>query len=311
MLAEAILATYDRPKTDRHGFSVTSVSLCPYATYLNYTGKDKAARTAQEYLRMDDGHYQEAEILDQLKKAGFILKYTGKDQMRVTVGGSISGRPDGLIKIDTKFDLLEIKAMSLERFTRLRQKGLSAFPGYKCQVQLYMASEELRDIVEGCRFIAKHKDTCRLFDIYEEKDLNFSDSIIEEVSKIVNGVVPEKPEEPFKLCVGCSHRTSCWQATLTDMSGIKSVSLPEAAAKWKEGKFHRDYGKELISTARETLIEELGDKDLLLCEDLRVRRITSKSFTIDIGKFVEVFGANRLPEVGVEKIKEQIRIGEA
>jgi len=308
MLSESIVAYYDNlPPQTKHGFSVTSISPCPYATYLNYKGLDRESPSGLDRLRMLDGSYQEREVIDLLTTLGFKLKYTGNDQLTVTIFGSVRGRPDGLINTD-KWDLLEVKAMSLNKFTSLSQKGLDAFPGFRTQVQLYMASEELRDSIKGCYLIGRHKDSARLQDVYEEQNLDYSIPIIEFTKKIVAGIlVPEKPE-PSYLCVPCRHKKFCQRGQAVDLSNIKVMDLPEVAEKWHEGKYYKEYGQYLIDEAREVFERELGEQDVLLCEDLKIHRIISERTEISTTKFVEVFGADRLPEVMVTKPVKQMRI---
>ena len=191
MLAQAVVAHFEKPKSDGYHkgqLTVTSVSACPYATYINYHHLDDQDFTASQMMLMKNGHWQEPEILEDLRAAGFKLSNTGSNQLMVHVGKTrVAGRPDGLVLVEGKEALLEIKAMSIRTYTSLKQKGLEAFPYYKTQVQLYMASEELVSRVDKCYLYAKHKDSCRPYDICEEKDLSYSKPIIEAVDAIVLG----------------------------------------------------------------------------------------------------------------------------
>jgi len=322
MLSQAVLAKYEKKKsTHPPGFSVSSVSPCPYGTYLNFT-QERRSRSGAENLLLEDGQWQEKQIISQLKETGFELTCTGEEQLVVSIGNQgVTGRPDGFILVNRKRPMLEVKAMSLQRYTNLKQYGLAAFPGYRTQIQLYMASHELRNKVEGCWFYAKHKDSCRPYDFFVEQDLSYADPIIEFVDRVVSGGLEEKPKKPIEMCSKCRHKVFCWGEGVVNMSGIAVASLPELTDKWKEGRYHRDYGKELIEQARNGWVDEnglpvagliaaLGDKDLLLCEDLKVQKIRSERFGISIQKFVEVFGPRRLKEVGTRTVVEQVRIDE-
>lgn len=313
MLAQAVLAAYEKPVSDgihKGQLTVTGISLCPYATYLNYKHLDDEEPRAFERLRMKNGHWQEMEILEDLRKAGFQIRSTGTNQMTVHVGKvPITGRPDGLVVVDGKEVLLEIKSMSIDYYTTLKQKGLDGLTGYKTQVQLYMASEELKDRVDGCYLYAKHKDSCRPYDVFEEKDLSYSKEIITATEAIVlDGEIPRK--ELNDRCSKCRHRLYCWKEELLDTSGTKVVDLPETVEKWKEGKLASDYGKTLIDEARAIFREYLGENTMMLCEDLKIQRVISHRSEINMNKFVELFGANRLPEVMTEKTIESMRIQE-
>jgi len=315
MLAEAVIASYENQESDGYHkgqLTVTGVSPCAYATYINYKHLDDEGFDAESRLRMKNGQWQELEILEDLRHAGFTLKYTGSNQLMVNVG-PIRGKPDGLIVVDSKEDLLEIKSMSLNMYTELKQKGLrETFPGYYNQVQLYMASKELRDRVSGCWFYAKHKDTCRPYDIFVPKDLTYSGPIIEAVTKIVSGGTIDKPQAIIPLCTRCRHKLFCWKVELLDTSGIGVVYSKEAVNLWLQGQFHLDMGKEFNEEARVLLKQALGDNDVVYCQGedslLQVRKITQHRSEVDISKFVQTFGAHRLPEVMTEKIVEQVRV---
>jgi len=314
MLAQAVVAAYERPERDgyhRGQLTVTGVSPCPYATYLNFKHLDDEPFDAESRLRMKNGKWQEMEVLEDLRRAGFQLKFTGSNQLTVVVG-PVRGRPDGLITVDSREDLLEVKAMSIGPYTSLKQKGLQeAHPGYFCQVQLYMASDELRDRVSGCWFYVKHKDSCRPYDVFIEKDLVYSKPIIEFVTEIVNGAEISKPAE-CPLPAQCRHTIFCQGVEIFDTSGIKIADIPAIVEKWLEGQFHLAMGKELNEEARTLLKQVLGDNETTLCQGedalLQVKRIIQHRSEIDMGRFVEAFGASRLPEVMVDKIVEQIRV---
>jgi len=317
MLAQAVIAAYEKPESDgihRGQLTVTGVSPCPYATYLNYYHLDDQEFDAASRLRMKNGYWQEMEVLEDLRKAGFTLRYTGNSQITVHVGkASITGRPDGLVVVDNREDMLEIKAMSLNVYTDLKQKGIDAFPSYKCQAQLYLASEELKDRVGGCWFYVKHKDSCRPYDIFLERDEAYARPIVEAVDEIVLGKVEvSRPTEAIPLCSNCRHRLFCWKTELLDTSGIKTTSLPEAVGKWIEGRIYLDWGKTLDEEARVVLKEYLGSDDVLYAEGenslLQVKRIIQRRSGISEAKFVERYGAAALADVMEEKVFEQVRV---
>jgi len=317
MLSQAVIAAYDKPVSNgyhRGQLTVTGVSPCPYATYLNYHHLDDQLFDAASRMRMKNGKWQELEILEDLKRAGFELSNTGSDQMTVHVGKSrIAGRPDGLITVDSRKDMLEIKAMSLNMYTNLKQKGVDSFPGYKCQVQLYLASEELRDKVAGCWFYAKHKDSCRPYDIFVERDESYSQPIIDATDRIVlDKAEVSRPSEVTPLCSSCRHKLYCWKSDILDTSGIGTLTKPEIIEMWLEGQFHLGMGKQLNEEARVLLKELLGTNDVLYIEDqsvlLEVKKIIQHRTGISESKFIEKFGAAALTDVIEETIVEQMRV---
>lgn len=316
MLSQVVKAAYGVPKSDGYHIgqlTVTGLYPCPYSTYLTYYHLDDKVFDSSSVLRMKNGKWQEAEMLEDLHTAGFSTTFTGKEQMEVNVGRvPVKGKPDGIIKVDGEEYLLELKAMSLKQFTNFKTSGLEYFPGYMTQVQCYMASEELSSRVKGAWVYAKHKDSCLPFDIYVERDTSFSKPIIEAVEDIVLGKVEvKKPSYPSKLCQYCHHHQYCWGKDYVTGSNVKVLSSSEAVDKWKEGKFLKDYGESLIEEAREGeggLISLLGNESQIMVGDLKVKRINSKRTNISEDKFISVFGVDRLPEVLEEKVVSQVRV---
>jgi len=316
MLSQAVIAAYGKSEQDGYHkgqLTVTGISPCSYATYLNYRHLDDEDFDALSRLRMKNGKWQELEVLEDLRRAGFLISNTGMHQLTVHVGKApVNGRPDGLITVDGRQDMLEIKSMSLDMYTKLKQKGIDAFPSYKCQAQLYLASEELKGLT-GCWFYVKHKDSCRPYDIFLERDEVYVTPIIEAVDEIVLGKIEvDRPEKPIEMCSNCRHRLYCWKTELLDTSGIKTLTKPECVQLWLEGQFHLDMGKQLNEEARVLLKEYLGDNDVLFIEDqailLEVKRIIQHRSGISEVKFIERYGAAALADVMEEKIVEQMRV---
>lgn len=314
MISQAVLAAYAKPRPDGIHFgqlTVTGISSCAYATYINYHKLDQQKFEGVDTLRMKNGRYQEAEIVDDLKLAGFNLSNTGKDQLTIHVGKSqVTGRPDGLIMVNKKWDLLEIKAMSLGVWTSVKQLGMKAVPYYLTQVQLYMASDELKDRTSRCWFYTKHKDSCRPNDLEVPQDLNYSKPIIEALDEIILGkAVISRPEEPIALCTKCRHNSFCWKEQLVvDMTGLTRKSLREITEQWKQGKHYKDLGETLIEEARAQIIQELGEESKILIDDLKVTKIVQKRTEFDVQKFIDLYGAENLPKVQTVKPVPQVRI---
>ena len=316
MLSQAVLAAYSKPTPDgihRGQLTVTGISPCAYATYINYHKLDVEERDAAARLRMKNGKWQELECLEDLRRAGFQMKYTGDNQMTVHVGKArIGGRPDGLIFVDNREDVLSIKARSLAAYTELRQKGIAAEPMTECQEQMYLASNELKDRA-GCWVYVKHKDSCRPYDFFLERNEAYALPIVEAVDEIVlSRTEVKRPEEPIPLCANCRHRRFCWKSDILDTSGIATVSVPEVVDLWVQGQFHLETGKKLNEEAREKVKKLLGDNEVLYLESdpvlLEARRIVQHRSKISEDKFVEKFGAAALVDVVEETQVEQMRI---
>ena len=305
MLSEAVIAGAERMRGYRSGkISPSMASLCPVRTYKNWKGL-KEEPTGIERLRMNDGHYQEQEMVEDLTRAGFKIE----DRQLVLHIGPMVGHIDGTLWVDSRRSLLECKAMSLDRYSKFKKRGFEAEPGIKVQVQLYLSSDEMRKEGIDSGFVyAKHKDTCRPYDLYFEYEPEFANSIIEMIEELYGGWLP-KPER-CSLCSSCGYRLECWGAEVVDFGKVHTASLPEMVAQWKTGTAHKQYGKELVEEARVAFKKELGDNEVVFVDDLKVLSIVQTRGGIDESKFVEKYGAAALVDVWEEKTVEQMRVSE-
>ena len=317
MLSQAVLASYTKKESDGihlGQLTVTSISSCAYATYINYHHLDSKEFTAEDKLRMKNGKWQEMECVGDLRRAGFQMRYTGDNQMTVHVGGArIGGRPDGLITVDNREDVLSIKARSLASYTEIRQKGIGeAEPATMCQEQMYLASDELGNR-EGCWVYVKHKDSCRPYDIFVPKNEAYSKPIVEAVDEIVLGQAEVKrPTEPIELCSKCRHRVFCWKEEIYDTSGLATKSMPEIVDLWMQGQFHLEMGKKLNEESRVLIKHHLGEDDILYIESgtilLEARKIIQHRSKMSEDKFVEKYGAAALVDIIEETPVPQMRV---
>jgi len=302
ILSEAVIAT---PALSDHapGFSVTGISPCPRATYINYHNLNPRDDSEGGNLLMEDGRYQEMQVLDQLKRTGFQLSYIGDEQLEVHVGeAKVPGHPDGFITVPSyKLGMLEIKAMNLTRFNRFRYKGLE--PRIKCQVQLYMSC---LDFVDFTWVYAKSRETCRPHDRIEEKDIAYTKPIVQATDEIIlGGWIPDP--ELTDYCTTCRHAEYCWKAPVLDNTDTPDIiDAPALVEKWLHGKMQRDLGKEEYEDARALLLHYLpeGQDSAIIeavIEDLPValelKRITSERFTFSKHRFIDQYGAQNLHKV--------------
>lgn len=312
MLAEAVVAGADKLKGFQSGkISPSIVSPCATRTYKNWK-KEREPATGVELLRMNDGHYQEQEMVDDLVRAGFkINRWRDREGKSISlhIAGIMVCHIDGTIYVENKWHLLECKAMSLDRYTKFKQRGFDAEPGIRSQVQPYLISDELQSEGVDSGFIySKHKDTCRPFDLYFELDKSYANSLVEQVRKLLEGWTP-KPER-CSLCPACRFKLECWGAEVIDFTGVHTASLPEMVAQWKTGTAHRQFGKELVEEARAAFEIELGDKPVVFIDDLKCLRVTPTRGGISEAKFVEKYGAAALAGVWEERKIPQMRVQE-
>lgn len=305
MLAEAVIAGADKLKRKPSGrISPSMVSPCPMKTYKNWKRVREPAEGI-ELLRMNDGHYQEQEMIDDLIRAGFEIT---DRQVTVHIGPMV-GHIDGKVLVDNKRHLIDCKAMSLHRYTAFKQRGFEAEPGIKVQMQLYLASDELRKEGIDTGFVyAKHKDTCRPYDLFFGWDPGFTHKIEGQIYSLLKGAIPTP--ERCSLCPACRDRLECWGAEVVDFSGVHTASLPKLVEQWKLGTNYRRYGKELVDEARIAFEEELGDKPVVFIDDLKVLRVIQARGGISKSKFVEEYGTAALAKVWEEIKVPQMKITE-
>ena len=314
VLSEAVLESFREVLGRGGGLSVSGLSICSYANYIAYNRLNPSPpREPVENIRMDDGHYQEDKVLIHLRRAGFTTYYTGKSQLKLKFGASgISGHPDGYIKVDGVVGMLEIKAMSLERFTNFNQGNLES--SIKVQVQTYLLHQPT-DFPEipGVWIYTTHKDTCRPYDRFYPKDPDFIKPILEDVDKIILRAW-EPPKVLNDHCSNCRHQEYCWGKTILDIYEPKIEVTHEMVDKWRKGKSYKSAGEELIEEARDYLIKHVGQNRVMIVEgedaSLKVQRIDSRRSGISLEKFTKVFGSDRLQDVWEEKPVTSFRIDE-
>ena len=301
ILTSSVLDIY-KDRERRNYFGVSSISTCPRETYYNYKKFQMAEGgqiptdldfDLQLQLLLDDGHYQESEIVDLLKRAGFGLDYVGDNQAEVTVGrAGIKGHPDGFILSGPDIDeerpaMLEIKARNYQAFKKFQDQGLEGFPKIRAQTQLYMHGNNLPYPVEETHVIFKHKESVKLWDVIEKKNSNFALPLIESVDKImVDGYVPEPVDNP--LCQGCKFVNLCWGTAVVDFSELTYAELTDASAKWIQGQAYQELGKIMVEEARTEFTKALGDSNELFTDSLRVKRTSFKQRRFDSKKFIAV-----------------------
>ena len=308
MLAEAVIAAAEmelRGDPSERYLRPSGMSECPVRTYRSWK-EDREPTPGRNLLLMNDGHYQETEMIDDLERAGF--KITDR-QLEVNIGGVMTGHLDGILHLDGKQHLLDCKAMNMRRYTAFKSGGFSAEPGIRVQMNLYLASDELqaRNINTGIVY-CKHKDTCRPYDFWFKHEKTFSASLIHQAKRLSEGWIPEPVSIP--RCSDCFRSQECWSKTIIDLSKVGSSSIPELVQQWKKGKFHLTLGKELVEEARDVFEEELGDLEVITIDDLKISRVIQNRTEISTAKLVEKYGTAIIAELTVSKKVPQMRVVE-
>jgi CRISPR/Cas system-associated exonuclease Cas4 (RecB family) len=304
MLSAIVLEAWRHAPAEKRkrGFSVTSISPCAYETYLNFL-KSKLPppeENPEDILRLKDGWWQEKQMLEEdLPFAGFEIS---ERQMEVHVGPSRTlGHIDGLIRIGNSRDLIDTKAVDYRRILGIKRHGLDHEPMVRCQLQLYMSSEELRqlDVKRGWVYL-KHKDTCIPYDIMDEPDPDYVAPIIENAESVKAGWIPARQET--KLCVHCYQKRLCWEQERgpDDETAVPLAVGPEELAKacdtWRLGKQQSTTGYALMNKAKIVFDQAVGDSAVIL-NDLKVQRIISHTMQWDKKKFLALYGPQALLEI--------------
>lgn len=315
MIHEAVLESYRKypedTDPDAKGFSVTSISICPYQTYLNFHKLDPITSKGdpQQVLNMKNGHWQEQEMKEDLRHAGYQIK---GEQLTVHVGRAmIPGHIDGQILIEHQWPLLEVKALNLRRYQDVKSNRLEHEIGVRTQIQSYMESEELRDQgVERTLIYCKHKDRNQPWSFFLDRNPDYIQPVIEATDRIVlDGYEP--PKEEIAKCKNCGHRPYCWGNTdsILDMSKFGVESLPEWVETWKEGKIYKDLGKWMVDEAKEAFQAAIGRKEReVLIGDLKIRNIPTLKAEMSKRLFIEKYGIEALPGIMEEKKGMMMRV---
>lgn len=313
MLSEAVLENMDsQPKQPKRGFSLSSVSPCPMRTWYSILNiEDPQEVTPLSRLVMEDGEFQEQSVLYWLRKAGFTIFFTGKEQMTLHTGRlNIPGHPDGILILQGAPRILEVKGMNSPRFSNARYSGLEKHQSIRCQVQSYMHSWEIRDLgITKTQIYFKHKETSRPHDLEVVYEPNWIGPIIDRTCDILDGTFIPKPEE-IPMCTGCSKSSTCWpdRATTVDLTNIDVASMPDIEEKYDQGKYMESIGKMLKDEAREEFIKRMGESDQLILNSHRIQRIIFYRKDFNRSAFISKFGAENLDQVIKPTKIEQFRV---
>lgn len=321
MLSEILFAavgTEREEKPDRiPGISCSALFPCPYRLYKVHIGETwREELTPRDILNMEDGWDQEEQTVRRLwEKAKIEILSRTPEKRRVRIGESkIPGSCDGTVFLNGKEYLWEHKAMNENSFWAFLKWGLQARPDVKAQVNGYMLGKKLDEAI----IMAKYKDGNDYSDIVEPLDKKFIIPIIEWADKIrIEGWVPEP-----KLCEYCAHCGLRCFGEVLDFSWIIEAKAPEMAEKWRQGDKLVKVGDMLKDEARTYFVGKkdkdgdmlaegiIGDKDVLLCEGLKIQRIIQHRWDISRKSIIDEFGTDGFFKVARQNDITTYRIGE-
>ena len=159
------------------------------------------------------GHMIEEVVVADLKKVkGAVViendPETGEQWSYQELGGHISSHTDGMIELDGKTYILEIKSMNNTSFQKFLNKGVKiSHHSYYCQLMMYMALADM----EEAFFIAYNKDKSRYHaEIVEFDQLEWS-YLKHRIVTVLNGDAAKISVDITDWrCRGCFKRDVCW-----------------------------------------------------------------------------------------------------
>lgn len=175
------------------------------------------------------GHIIEDIVVADLKKAANIDvqendPLTCKQWEYKELGGHISCHTDGMIEINGKSYVLEIKSMNHNSFQKFLSKGMKiSHNHYYAQVQMYMALSKVSETF----FIAYNKDKSTYHaEIVEFDELEWS-YLKQRIITVLNGEARKISYDGTDWrCKGCFKRDVCW--------GDKDVSVEPSSCQFGE-----------------------------------------------------------------------------
>lgn len=196
---------------------------CPRQTYYSIT-MPELARPLEPRVKLTFlfGDVSEAIIVAMIKACEIDLH----DEQKEVEFEGVKGHIDGIVTIDGKDYLLEIKSMADGSFKATSASGMSNDFGYLSQVNCYLEALNLNKAI----FICLNKNTGHLEEVIVDKDNNIIKEARENIKKVreaeASGKLPErkftfekelyrnKPTGKEKLpfqCSYCSFVDECWK----------------------------------------------------------------------------------------------------
>jgi hypothetical protein len=218
---------------------------CQRSTFLTFRWASPMEKFSGQMLRLFDvGTREEGIMVNNLKKIGFDVRYTGIQQLKLQIAPHLICRPDGVIydgipeqEVPVNF---ECKTMNKNNFDKLEKQGLRNYkPEYydQAQCEMYGESNALNEDVSETLFVALCKDDSRIYaEIirYDEERMNL---ILKNAENIVFGnTLPEEysidPE--MTQCKYCNNSVFCHVTHETREVNCRTCafSKPEIDSTW-------------------------------------------------------------------------------
>lgn len=160
---------------------------------------------------MDFGHFSESYVVSMLKHAGYILHIDEGNEQFGFEDEEVAGHIDGVIIVDEKPFLLEIKSANEKRFNEMVKSGVErSDPTYFVQMQVYM---KYMDLTEALFFVI-NKNTCEIHMEVIKYEKIKADYAVNRGKEIIRGT-EEQATKGFKSpafykCKWCDHKEKCW-----------------------------------------------------------------------------------------------------
>ena len=218
---------------------------CLRSTYLSFRWVSPTEKFNGQMLRLFDmGSREEDVMVENLKKIGFDIRYTGKEQLKMQIAPHVICRPDGVIfsglpEQESPVNF-ENKTMNRSNFDKLEKQGLrNAKPEYydQAQCEMYGESVELKEYVDTTLFVALCKDDSRIYAEIIRYDDNRMNTILRNAERIVFGdSIPEEYSIDPELtqCKYCNNSVFCHVSHETKEVNCRTCawSKPEKDSSW-------------------------------------------------------------------------------
>ena len=164
-----------------------------------------------------EGHRKEPQIIKTIRDAGFHVndKNNFGRQHRFSIfNDHIVGNADGLIEINGKPYILEIKTMNDNSFKSFVRLGLEySHKKYYAQVQMLMNLSGMDNAI----LVAQNKNNQEFHDEIIERDEHFIIHMMMRIDRILrNDVTKRSVDESDYICRSCFKADVCWQGVLPE-----------------------------------------------------------------------------------------------
>ncbi len=181
---------------------VTDIARCPRAVYFSFKTDERIPFDDVMSRVFDRGSETHKNLLSVLYELGVLED----SEVRIPENNLVSGRVDGILKIDNERYLLEIKTIKDFGFQKLIEQG--PIKAHIDQIQLYLYFLKLK---KGF-LLYENKDNQILKEYSVSLSLPYAEKLIFKLKRlkflIDNDILPEKTKETWQ-CKNCPFREIC------------------------------------------------------------------------------------------------------